>query len=156
VRWDGAHRADPHRIEDTAISARPKITYRCSFCGKDQQRVHRLIAGPGGVYICDECVTLCQGIIVEEAQESEELRARNIASAAALLDETLHRYERDDTLCPLCRNPLQSDETKLVVARYERGGDHPIEQILWTCHAGCLHDKASRPSWPGLPDHISL
>lgn len=41
-------------------------TYRCSFCGKTQEQTRRLIAGPGGVYICDECVELCTEIIVEE------------------------------------------------------------------------------------------
>ena len=41
--------------------------YECSFCGKYQQQVKRLIAGPGKVYICDECVRLCQRIIDEEA-----------------------------------------------------------------------------------------
>ncbi len=40
--------------------------YCCSFCGKDQDQVLRLIAGPGGVYICDECVGLCSEIIIEE------------------------------------------------------------------------------------------
>jgi ATP-dependent Clp protease ATP-binding subunit ClpX len=39
----------------------------CSFCGKAQAQVNRLIAGPGGVFICDECVRLCQQIITEEA-----------------------------------------------------------------------------------------
>ncbi len=42
------------------------MTYRCSFCGKTQDQVQRLIAGPGGVYICDECVDLCREIIDEE------------------------------------------------------------------------------------------
>jgi ATP-dependent Clp protease ATP-binding subunit ClpX len=42
------------------------MTYRCSFCGKSQELVSRLIAGPGGVYICDECVELCREIIEEE------------------------------------------------------------------------------------------
>jgi len=41
--------------------------YRCSFCGKNQDQVERLIAGPGAVYICDECVELCREIIDEEA-----------------------------------------------------------------------------------------
>jgi ATP-dependent Clp protease ATP-binding subunit ClpX len=44
----------------------PRVQYRCSFCGKSQEQVHRLIAGPGGVYICDECIDLCQEIIAEE------------------------------------------------------------------------------------------
>src|SRR5437868_3251715 len=44
----------------------PRVQYRCSFCGKSQEQVHRLIAGPGGVYICDECIDLCREIIEEE------------------------------------------------------------------------------------------
>jgi ATP-dependent Clp protease ATP-binding subunit ClpX len=40
--------------------------YHCSFCGKGQEHVRRLIAGPGAVYICDECVELCREIIDEE------------------------------------------------------------------------------------------
>jgi ATP-dependent Clp protease ATP-binding subunit ClpX len=43
-----------------------RTTYRCSFCGKSQDQVQRLIAGPGGVYICDECIDLCREIIEEE------------------------------------------------------------------------------------------
>ncbi len=46
-------------------------TYRCSFCGKSQNQVQRLIAGPGGVYICDECIDLCQEIIEEEQEETQ-------------------------------------------------------------------------------------
>ncbi|MDQ3855737.1 MAG: ATP-dependent Clp protease ATP-binding subunit ClpX [Chloroflexota bacterium] len=40
--------------------------YKCSFCGKRQEDVRRLIAGPGAVYICNECVDLCREIIDEE------------------------------------------------------------------------------------------
>ncbi len=42
------------------------VQYHCSFCGKNQDQVKRLIAGPGAVYICDECVDLCREIITEE------------------------------------------------------------------------------------------
>ena len=44
-----------------------RVQYHCSFCGKNQDQVKRLIAGPGAVYICDECVDLCREIIAEEA-----------------------------------------------------------------------------------------
>ena len=44
---------------------------RCSFCGKPQEAVHRLVAGPG-VYICDECVELCNEILDEEFFESKD------------------------------------------------------------------------------------
>src|SRR5262245_29510489 len=40
----------------------PKVTLYCSFCGKSQHDVRKLIAGPG-VYICDECVDLCTDIV---------------------------------------------------------------------------------------------
>ncbi|HYT35144.1 MAG TPA: ATP-dependent Clp protease ATP-binding subunit ClpX [Ktedonobacteraceae bacterium] len=49
-----------------ANSKNTRMTYRCSFCGKSQDQVQRLIAGPGGVYICDECIDLCREIIEEE------------------------------------------------------------------------------------------
>src|SRR5437773_1792516 len=44
-----------------------RLQYHCSFCGKNQDQVRRLIAGPGSVYICDECVELCREIIHEES-----------------------------------------------------------------------------------------
>jgi ATP-dependent Clp protease ATP-binding subunit ClpX len=46
---------------------------KCSFCGKSQKQVKKLIAGPG-VYICDECIDLCNDIIEEELAESSEMR----------------------------------------------------------------------------------
>ena len=46
---------------------------RCSFCNKTQDQVRKLIAGPAGVYICDECVELCADIIEEEYEEEEEI-----------------------------------------------------------------------------------
>ncbi|GKU25637.1 ATP-dependent Clp protease ATP-binding subunit ClpX [Clostridium folliculivorans] len=46
-----------------------KKQLRCSFCGKNQDQVKRLIAGPG-VYICDECIELCSEIIADEFEES--------------------------------------------------------------------------------------
>jgi ATP-dependent Clp protease ATP-binding subunit ClpX len=45
--------------------------YSCSFCGKSQEQVRRLIAGPGSVYICDECVELCYEIVQEETVERD-------------------------------------------------------------------------------------
>ena len=44
---------------------------RCSFCNKTQDQVRKLIAGPNGVYICDECVEICADIIDEEYEEEE-------------------------------------------------------------------------------------
>jgi len=50
-----------------ANTGKTRVQYHCSFCGKNQDQVKRLIAGPGAVYICDECVELCREIIDEEA-----------------------------------------------------------------------------------------
>jgi len=49
-----------------------KNTLYCSFCGKSQKQVKKLIAGPG-VYICDECIDLCNEIIEEELSQSTEV-----------------------------------------------------------------------------------
>ena len=49
---------------------------RCSFCNKTQDQVKKLIAGPSGVYICDECVEICADIVDEEYEE--ELEAENV------------------------------------------------------------------------------
>ena len=46
----------------------------CSFCGKSQAQVRKLIAGPGGAFICDECVDICAEIIEEELEEEGEER----------------------------------------------------------------------------------
>lgn len=46
--------------------ARKAHDVRCSFCGKAPEQVRRLICGPNGVAICDECVSLCNEIIAEE------------------------------------------------------------------------------------------
>ncbi|HCG58742.1 MAG TPA: ATP-dependent Clp protease ATP-binding subunit ClpX, partial [Lachnospiraceae bacterium] len=47
---------------------------RCSFCGKSEDQVRKLIAGPGDVYICDECINVCSEIVEEELGEEEELQ----------------------------------------------------------------------------------
>ncbi|MBP5197484.1 MAG: ATP-dependent Clp protease ATP-binding subunit ClpX [Lachnospiraceae bacterium] len=44
---------------------------KCSFCGKHQGQVKKLIAGPSGVYICDECVDICRDILEEELEDDE-------------------------------------------------------------------------------------
>ena len=44
---------------------------RCSFCGKTQDQVRKLIAGSKNVFICDECIELCGEILAEELEEEE-------------------------------------------------------------------------------------
>ena len=62
---------------------------KCSFCGKSQKQVKKLIAGPG-VYICDECIDLCNEIIEEELTETAELTFDNLPNpreVRAFLDD---------------------------------------------------------------------
>ena len=54
-----------------------KKQLKCSFCGKNQDQVKRLIAGPG-VYICDECIELCSDIIADEFEETIELDTKSL------------------------------------------------------------------------------
>ena len=59
-----------------ADNSSSKETLKCSFCGKSQKQVIKLIAGPG-VYICDECIDLCVEIVeeerIEEVSESSDI-----------------------------------------------------------------------------------
>ncbi len=58
---------------------------KCSFCGKSQKQVKKLIAGPG-VYICDECIDLCNEIIEEELSESTELKFDELPKPREIYD----------------------------------------------------------------------
>lgn len=65
---------------------------RCSFCGKTQDQVRKLIAGPNGIYICDECVDICADIIEEEyeeepVQETMEINLLKPVEIKEFLDE---------------------------------------------------------------------
>ena len=62
----------------------------CSFCGKNQDQVKKLIAGPG-VYICDECVDLCSEIIEEEFQQAHPVGATELMKPAEIV-EVLDQY----------------------------------------------------------------
>ncbi len=54
------------------MPVRPEEKIRCSFCGKSQDQVRKMIAGSGNVYICDECIELCSEILEEELGQEEE------------------------------------------------------------------------------------
>jgi ATP-dependent Clp protease ATP-binding subunit ClpX len=67
-----------------------KLLY-CSFCGKSQHEVRKLIAGPS-VFICDECVDLCNDIIREEIQENAQEEASDRLPVPAEIRDTLNEY----------------------------------------------------------------
>ncbi len=71
--------------------ARPNNLTMCSFCGKSQSEVRKLIAGPG-VYICDSCITICKGILEKELKEDSRktrhtFRVPKPAEIKKLLDQ---------------------------------------------------------------------
>ncbi|BCV25720.1 MAG TPA: ATP-dependent Clp protease ATP-binding subunit ClpX [Firmicutes bacterium] len=69
---------------------------KCSFCGKTQDQVRKLVAGPG-VYICDECIELCNEIIEEELSDDLELELKDIPKPkdiAAILDQYVIAQDR--------------------------------------------------------------
>ena len=68
------------------------VQYHCSFCGKNQDQVKRLIAGPGAVYICDECVDLCREIITEEGGDGVTAPATRPTRTPRELVEQLDEY----------------------------------------------------------------
>ncbi len=63
---------------------------KCSFCGKTQDQVRKLVAGPG-VYICDECIELCNEIVEEELGEEEEFEMKDIPKPTEIR-EILDQY----------------------------------------------------------------
>lgn len=91
----------------TTAEADPPVIASCSFCGKPNTEVAALVAGPG-VYICDECVSLCQQVIADRPatvprlmpwQQATDLEAvlenlPRIARAAGLVEETLTGWVR--------------------------------------------------------------
>src|SRR6267142_262533 len=71
-------------------------TLKCSFCGKSQNDVRKLIAGPT-VYICDECIELCNDIIAEEWEEEKSREIRSLPKPAeikSVLDQYVVGQER--------------------------------------------------------------
>lgn len=65
---------------------------KCSFCGKPQEVVKKIIAGPSGVFICDECVGLCQDIIEEEVYDDEEIIEQVEMPTPAEIKKILDEY----------------------------------------------------------------
>jgi len=64
-----------------------RLQYQCSFCAKTQDQVKKLIAGPGAVYICDECVELCREIIEEEGGPAKTKTAQKVPPPKALYEQ---------------------------------------------------------------------
>ena len=67
---------------------------RCSFCGKPQEQVRKLIAGPNGAFICDECVDICSEIIEEEFAKEEAEMMQSEAEIETPFEINLQKPEK--------------------------------------------------------------
>ena len=76
--------------DDNTSGDSGKLLY-CSFCGKSQNEVRKLIAGPS-VFICDECVDLCNDIIREEIQEATSDSDNSKLPIPEEINEILNQY----------------------------------------------------------------
>ena len=128
------------------MTTKSKVPYRCSFCGKSQEQVRKLIAGQG-VYICDECINLCQEIIEEEMLEAPKQRPAqqklpNPRQIRENLDEYVISQEKAKKVLSVAvynhykrinaGNSVDGDGCRLVVAALARLGDADAEVLRLT------------------------
>ncbi|MGB7606141.1 MAG: ATP-dependent protease ATP-binding subunit ClpX [Lutisporaceae bacterium] len=98
-----------------------KKQLKCSFCGKNQEQVRRLIAGPG-VYICDECIELCQEIIDEEFDEEVDVELEDIPRPAQI-KEFLDQYV-------IGQEPAKKSMAVAVYNHYKRiNSDYKVDDV---------------------------
>ena len=91
------------------MAGRSDDEIRCSFCGKSQGQVRKLIAGPKGAYICDECVDICAEIIEEEFENEEE-------TGAAEETEQINLLKPEDLKAFLDDYVIGQDQAKKVLS----------------------------------------
>ena len=119
--------------------------FKCSFCGKSQKQVKKLIAGPG-VYICDECIDLCNEIIEEEFCSSEEVGGLDELPRPRELCEFLDAWvigqeEAKRTLSVAVYNHYKRIQSEVDVPRW--GGARQVEYPH--ARADGLRQDLSRP-----------
>jgi hypothetical protein len=131
------------------MASQPTILLNCSFCGKNSNEVRKLIAGPK-VYICDECIDLCNDIIKEETSVADDRSLPAQVPGGHLMPARIvTRFVEADLTSRTLESPLG---------------------ILWECE-GCgwklrLHPDATPPAehsdqidlgaWPGPPRELSI
>src|SRR5213078_4168314 len=105
------------------IEKRDGASLTCSFCGKAQKEVKKLIAGPT-VYICDECIGLCNDIIAEEIEKEEQTYGSGAipkpAEIKAVLDEYVIGQERAKKILAVAvHNHYKRIDSQLVTGDVE-------------------------------------
>ncbi|HEY9013587.1 MAG TPA: ATP-dependent Clp protease ATP-binding subunit ClpX, partial [Gemmatimonadales bacterium] len=117
---------------------------KCSFCGKSQKQVKKLIAGPG-VYICDECIDLCNEIIEEELSEGTEVGLEELPKPREIF-EFLNSYvigqeQAKKSLAVAVYNHYKRVQAGLGVVNHRHRGEDVVElaksNILVIGPTGC-------------------
>ena len=113
---------------------------KCSFCGKSQKQVKKLIAGPG-VYICDECIDLCNEIIEEELSESTEISWDELPKPREIYDFLGEYVIGQDSAKKALAVAVYNHYKRLRAGETERKSDEGVElaksNILLLGPTGC-------------------
>ncbi|KQX68829.1 ATP-dependent Clp protease ATP-binding subunit ClpX [Angustibacter sp. Root456] len=113
---------------------------KCSFCGKSQKQVKKLIAGPG-VYICDECIDLCNEIIEEELAETSELGLDELPKPREIFDFLEQYVVGQEPAKKALAVAVYNHYKRIQAGEPARKGDEPIDlaksNILLIGPTGC-------------------
>jgi ATP-dependent Clp protease ATP-binding subunit ClpX len=104
-----------------------RLQYQCSFCAKSQDQVKKLIAGPGAVYICDECVDLCREIIEEEGGPAKAKTGQKVPPPKTLYEQ-LSEYVIGQDQAKKILSVAVYNHYKRVNANATLGGDVELEK----------------------------
>ncbi len=110
---------------------------KCSFCGKSQKQVKKLIAGPG-VYICDECIDLCNEIIEEELNEGSEVGLEELPKPKEIFDflnsYVIGQEQAKKSLAVAVYNHYKRVQAGLAPA----GGKHSKDEVVEVAKSNIL------------------
>src|SRR6184192_2475076 len=113
----------------------PEAKVNCSFCGKSQDEVRKLVAGPS-VYICDECIDLCNDLIAEECEREEPTPITRDDPLPPVSACIVCRMPKVATTCYSCRARVSSAaHAPTPCVRSPTLNCHPHRRSMWRSRA---------------------